>query len=103
MPTQFRQGDVLVEKTDSVPSDAVEVPREDGKVVLAHGEATGHCHAISSPAARLLSVSSRRFLRVEAEVDLEHQEHDTVKIPQGDYQVVRQREYVQQATRNVAD
>jgi hypothetical protein len=45
------------------------------------------------------------FLMVEgdAPVALEHDEHDTIAIPPGNYKVIRQREYSPEAIRNVAD
>lgn len=48
MNEHYRQGDVLIERIDSVPDDAQPVPLEDGRIVLAHGEVTGHAHAIKS-------------------------------------------------------
>jgi hypothetical protein len=45
------------------------------------------------------------FMRVSghAPVALEHEDHDTIMIPPGTYQVVRQREYSPGAVRYVAD
>jgi hypothetical protein len=42
----YRQGDVLILETAAAPTDAVEVPRDKGRIVLAYGEVTGHAHAI---------------------------------------------------------
>jgi hypothetical protein len=99
---QFRQGDVLVQSTTE-NIEGEEVARENGKIVLAHGEATGHCHAIASPSAKLFQGSGKRFLSVAKTVTLEHQEHDKITIPPGNYEVIRQREYSPEAIRNVAD
>ncbi len=46
LPFHVRQGDVLVLEIDDIPKDARRVPRDDGRVVLAYGEVTGHAHAI---------------------------------------------------------
>jgi hypothetical protein len=74
------------------------VPRRGGRVVLAEGEVTGHAHAIHSPAATLLRAGTRadapRFLRTTAPVDLLHEEHAAIALPEGLYSVVIQREYV---------
>ena len=98
--THFRQGDVLLLAVDpeSLPAQARTVPRQGGRVVLAEGEVTGHAHAIDSSAATLLRAGSdadaRRFLRISAPVDLVHEEHATIALPEGLYSVVIQREYV---------
>ena len=96
---QYRQGDVLLIAVDAIPGRAVPVPRDQGEIVLAYGEVTGHRHAITEPRAELLALPDqeieRRFLRVVGdEAGLRHEEHDTITVPPGDYQVVRQREYV---------
>jgi len=94
IPILYRQGDVLLMAVDSVPADAQPVARDDGRIVLAYGEVTGHAHAIDAPEseATLLSVSEeRRFLRLMADVDLAHEEHATIHLPPGVYRVIRQR------------
>jgi hypothetical protein len=96
---QYRQGDVLLIAVDAIPGGAVPVPRDQGEVVLAYGEVTGHRHAIAESHAELLALPDqeieRRFLRiVGAAARLRHEEHDTITVPPGSYQVVRQREYV---------
>lgn len=102
--TQFRQGDVLVERIRSIPKDVTPVEREAGRIVLAHGEATGHAHAIAAPHAALLAKGAERFLRVlEQPVSLDHEEHSRIELPAGLYRVVRQREYTPEEIRNVQD
>lgn len=91
-----RQGDVLLVEVDELPSQLAPVPREDGRLVLAHGEATGHAHVLEGQAELLaadLEEMEHRFLRVEVESSLLHEEHDTIVVPPGSYRVVRQREY----------
>jgi hypothetical protein len=98
--THFRQGDVLLLAIDpaSLPEQARTVPRHGGRVVLAEGEVTGHAHAIHSPAAVLMRLGSGadapRFLRTIAPVDLVHEEHGAIALPEGLFSVVIQREYV---------
>lgn len=94
----FRQGDVLIVATDGVPAGVKPVDRDQGRVVLAYGEVTGHAHAIHDSAAELFAHDSEledRFLRVLADggVDLVHEEHSTITLPKGDYRVRIQREY----------
>jgi hypothetical protein len=54
-----RQGDVLVASIDEVPAKTSAVPKEAGRVVLAHGEATGHAHAFQRATRRQRSSSTR--------------------------------------------
>ena len=105
---QVRQGDVLIVSVDRIPDTATEqVTREDGRIVLAHGELTGHAHAIKDQRATLLRdpMLNAVFMRVTGNdpVALEHDEHDPISIPPGSYQVVRQREYQPGRIRTVAD
>lgn len=101
-----RQGDVLVVGVASIPKSVEPIERENGLIVLAHGELTGHSHAIKSEKAALFRDPKLMaiFMTVtDAPVTLEHQEHDTITIPPGLYRIVRQREYHPEALRNVAD
>lgn len=88
-----RQGDVYVIPA-TIPSGATEVPRDNGRVVLAWGEVTGHAHAIAAPEATLLRTEAETFLRiVNSGVDLVHEEHASIQIAPGDYRVVIGREF----------
>jgi hypothetical protein len=92
----YRQGDVLLRRVESLPADCQVVPREAGRIVLAHGELTGHAHAIAAPAAlaTLLQAADRvRFLRLVAGVAVTHEEHAPIALPPGLYEVIRQREW----------
>ena len=103
----YRQGDVLIVPTRSIPKSAKQIDREDGCVVLAHGEVTGHAHVIYDKRAALFRDPklAKIFMHVSgnSSVDLVHDEHSTIAIPPGDYQVIRQSEYTPQEIRNVAD
>jgi len=94
-----RQGDILLVPVEAVPDGLVEVPRENGRIILAEGEETGHLHMIESPEALFsaedLDSIELRFLQVEAEVELVHPEHDTIMLEPGAYEVRRQREYTE--------
>ncbi len=105
----YRQGDVLL-----VPIDPAQLPAHPalqardgaGRLVLAHGEATGHAHAVIEPTAELLTDPDeveRRFLVLATQALLTHEEHAPLPLPAGAYQVVRQREYTATADRDVAD
>jgi hypothetical protein len=95
----YRQGDVLIVRVDDEREDLRErslEPRDEGRVVLAYGEVTGHAHAIADEDAALWRLPGEdRLLTVTgAGVSLRHEEHATIAIPPGTYLVRRQREYV---------
>jgi hypothetical protein len=104
---QYRQGDVLIERVSSLPKKLTKIAREHGRLILAHGEVTGHAHAISARNADLYSAVDAgdvTFLEIrEAMVALQHDEHATINLPPGSYIVRRQREYSPEEIRRVAD
>jgi hypothetical protein len=111
----LRQGDLLLIPIDGVPTGARAVPREQSKAVLAHGEATGHHHAIADERAELLSPDGSAFVSVDeaAElyllvhgdnpVELVHEEHAAIEVGPGAYLVRRQREYEPERPHYVMD
>jgi hypothetical protein len=103
----YRQGDVLIVPVDAIPEGVEPIARENDRVVLAHGEATGHAHAIRGDRAALFRdpMLAAIFMHVagDASVTLEHDEHATIDLPPGNYRIVRQREYDPRAVRDVAD
>lgn len=103
----FRQGDVLIVPIKALPDKLEKVARENGRVILAHGEVTGHAHAIKDKRAALFRDPKLAaiFMHVSGDgpVSLEHDEHSTIEVPPGDYQIIRQREYSPEEIRNVAD
>ena len=103
-----RQGDVLVLRRDGIPPGATEKPRDAGRVVLAYGEVTGHAHAFRDPGVCSLRAEGVAFdlLRVtEGVALLQHEEHATIPVGPGTYEVRIQREYdwASEASRAVAD
>ena len=107
VPCMVRQGDVLIIPIHSLPAGLEPVVREAGRVVLAHGEVTGHAHAIKDKHAALFRDPKLAaiFMHVSgtAPVALEHDEHNTIELPPGNYEIVRQREYSPEAIRTVLD
>lgn len=114
-PTMMRQGDVLLVRVEEEIATTEDIAREGGRVVLAHGEVTGHAHALAEP-----HVEHRRLAKPLEHADegavvslltvigqdawLRHEEHAPIQVPPGRYLVVRQREYVpRELPRTVAD
>jgi hypothetical protein len=104
--------------------------RENERIILAHGEVTGHAHEVVKDDADLEQIppaqffeepDGRRVLLVDRPCQLVHQEHGAIaidpevpqQIRQGDvflnpigkgaWEIVRQREYSPEAIRQVAD
>ena len=103
----FRQGDVLIVPVDNFPETLEKVEQKNGRVVLAHGELTGHAHAVSDHRAALFRDPKlgSLFMHVSGDgpVALKHNEHGTIQIPPGNYRVVYQREYSLEEIRQVKD
>jgi hypothetical protein len=89
-----RQGDVFIIPA-KIPKGATEVPRDNGRVILAYGEVTGHAHAIAAPEATLLTdADNARFLRIVGSgATLTHEEHAAIQVAPGEYRVVIGREW----------
>jgi hypothetical protein len=111
-----------------VKSAAAKDLRESGRIILAHGEVTGHAHEVMArevldiPAAEFFEEpDGRRVLLVTRPCVLRHQEHGPIALDpampvqarQGDvllnpigngaWEVRRQVEYSPEAIRSVAD
>lgn len=126
----LRQGDVLLLSVATLPQGCTEVPPDGRRIVLAHGEATGHAHAIydffdfcdsNEPAIDAAQIANsvittarakallwrapngERYLEVTAPVTLRHEEHTAHTIPPGIYQLPQQVEYTPAALWRVAD
>ena len=101
----YRQGDVLLVQVPAIPSLALPVISDaHERIVLAHGEVTGHAHAIYEPQKVLAwSADAERFIQVIEEVALRHEEHDAITLDPGIYHVAIQTEYTPEELRNVAD
>jgi len=87
---------VLLCAIDAIPSAAMPVSIDGDRVIMALGELTGHAHAFAAHEARLFrdEPSGRTFVAIaEGGAALLHEEHDPIHVPQGHYELRRQREY----------
>ncbi len=103
-----RQGDILIIPVTSIPKNAKPVARENGALILARGEQTGHNHAVLDRDVELVSTgtgdAADRWLRVgQGGAVIVHPEHAPITLPAGDFEVRRQVEYHPAAIRRVAD
>lgn len=94
MTKMIRQGDVLLIRRDDIERAIGQpTPAENGRLILAHGEATGHHHSVADTDAELIRIGERMLLAVARQTALEHQEHAPLTLEPGVYEVRRQREY----------
>ena len=101
----WRQGDVLIERVEAIPTEARRLRRP----ILASGDATGHRHQIrDGKAACLLSIgngnATQLYLEVVADqAGVVHPEHGEIVLTRGSYRVWKQREFDDRGIRFVAD
>jgi len=108
-----RQGDVLISRVVSVDGSPVKrtASGRGNRIILAEGEVTGHAHAIYQEGAvchktAVGTADEQIFVKVTAPgkgVAVEHEEHGTVWLQEGDYRIDHQREYTPEAIRRVLD
>jgi len=65
----YRQGDVAIERIASLPAKIKKAALEGGKVILAHGEVTGHAHAFAAAdAEKFTDESGAEFFDVKGQL-----------------------------------
>jgi hypothetical protein len=105
-PKLYRQGDVLIQRVKTIPDELKRQTPTDGRIILAHGEATGHHHSVDADCAdwwKRDGDDSVQFVTVHKPTAVVHQEHNPIALSPGRYLVTRQVEYSPEAIRNVAD
>jgi hypothetical protein len=80
----YRQGDVVIRKLGKTYTDNV----QEHESILARGEVTGHAHRLTDGEWRC----DGKTLVVITYALLEHEEHSTIRLPSGVYEIFRQRE-----------
>ena len=101
----IRQGDVALVRIKEIPADAVE-QKVDGRLVLQHGEVTGHAHAFYDDSHNVklyVAHGGARYLHVTAPADLLHEEHSTARVGAGKYLLPTQMEYTPKELVRVTD
>ena len=94
-----RQGDLLIVRVLSVPSDCL--PHTSR--VLAEGEMTGHYHQLDG--GQVYEKNNQLYFSVADSnpVQLNHPEHKPLTFTPGHYKVIRQKEYLPRGWRYVQD
>ena len=105
MERQIVQGDVILRRVASVPRGATE---QQGEIVLALGETTGHTHVVERiPGIRSYIQDGRMYIDVPEgkTATVRHQEHGAITLPAGVWErgVVREYDPFAESARMVAD
>lgn len=103
------QGDLLIDRIETLPDGMVEVRPDNNKLVLAHSE-TGHHHTVPSSIGILYRDPNNQFvayIRVTQPGLLTHErsfdQHEPITIGEGIYKITNQREYSPEGWRRAAD
>jgi hypothetical protein len=102
---------VIPYKDIPTPAKNKIIQAENGRIILAYGEATGHHHslALSSRVTMFLDDGGNgstpiTYLKIEKDlVPLEHQEHSALTIEPGDYKVIIQQTFQASMSSSVQD
>ena len=97
--TQARQGDIFFEVVDGPSEAALKKNQRHETPVLAHGEVTGHTHAIATPHISQFQSyvdpdNGHVYVKSATQMSVDHDEHDTITMPKDEWiKISRQREY----------
>ena len=84
-----RHGDLLIRKTKEIPSNL----KSANTVIIAEGEKTGHKHQLHGNVTVYKQELDSLYFKVKTSAELTHQEHKTIRIPEGMYRVEQEREF----------
>ena len=101
---QLQQGDVLFKRIQQLPEQAQEVQRQNGRIVVMHGEG-GHTHTISDVEAMFYEKDGKTYLKNTKPVNINHEEHKSFIIEPGIWEIgqVREKDWVSGMVRKVID
>ena len=94
-PKLYRHGDLLIKQIDHIPLSAKPLSTS----IIAEGEITGHnhklygSHQVYGTHSQNPRIIEPTYFQAKEDISLKHQEHNTLKISKGNYEVVHEREY----------
>ena len=94
-----RQGDLLIIKVNGIPEDS----KKQKSRILAEGEATGHMHELDLGEVYEKGGVLYFWVPEGKTATLNHPEHGAMTFETGEYKVRKQREYIPDGWRYVAD
>jgi hypothetical protein len=103
-----RHGDVVIypiseEEAQELKAKGKKAERENGRLVLAHGEVTGHAHAVVEPTAMMFDLDDSKLLELPKLSLLTHEEHKDIELPAGNYRIYQKRQYKPNGWETVRD
>ena len=105
MEKYLQQGDTVYILINEIPKRAKLDEKFDG--IVQHGEATGHAHRLTGKEFEMYQFfeEGRRYLSIKKTTALKHEEHNTIDIPPGNYEVriVRELDWFSDMERAVVD
>ena len=87
-PKLYRHGDLLIRQVDKIPESATQLSTD----ILAHGE-DGNTHKIQGSHQIYETPDKQILFTAKQDVSLKHEEHSTLKIKEGNYVIIREREF----------
>lgn len=96
VPDQYRQGDVMLERIESLPDGLKMEQLSTPRTVIQKSVNSPREHSLTSAKVLVGSLPSGEvttFLHVLEDDVLEHQEHGHIPIPKGFYAVLKQQQY----------
>jgi hypothetical protein len=108
MDKPSRHGDVIIypisaEEAAQLKAKAKKVDRDNGRLILAYGEVTGHAHAVTEPTAMLFDLEDSKLLELPKISALSHEEHNSLELPAGSYRIYQKRQYKPNGWETVKD
>lgn len=90
----FRHGDIFFKRVEKVEAKE---RQEKPEHIVAYGEATGHHHLMTAAPGTLVAImkgfDERTYVEVTGVATLTHQEHNTLSIEPGTYEIVTEQEW----------
>lgn len=103
----IQQGDVVMKSIQEFPKGERVMDDQMKSKILAYGEVTGHAHRLADPdnAVETFRILNVIYMNVNRPTMLGHEEHKTIEIPPGKYEIgiVRETDHMAGVTRQVAD
>ena len=92
-PKFYRHGDLLIRRIEKIENETRE--RKQAELTVALGEATGHHHTLyPNPGVIVKGFTDKKYFEALGGIaELRHQEHKTLKIDPGAYEIVYEREH----------
>ena len=85
----YRHGDLLIKQVAQIPQSAIPLSTS----IIAEGEKTGHNHELNGPHRIYEMLDKNLYFEAKQDIELKHPEHNTIRIPKGNYVIVPEREH----------